>query len=356
MTAPGLNEELSFAAGPDGAIGPTFWNRNTIASIIITIAVFAVLLSYVDLEQVWREVAASNKVLLLLGALFHYGTYPVRGMRWKRCLGRVPHRCGNGRFGLLSFFFLFVDNVIPAKLGDVYGAHLAWINCGVRRPSALGSIVFQRMLDVWLVLLLAAAASLAVFSTDFPVSVAWALAGASVLAVVASAVVAGFLVMKRAIPSWVPKKLHDRIDAFRTGMLPEKKELVPVLFLTAAIWTLESLWVYFLVLAFGLDPGPGAVVFLTMIPVIASAFPFTPSGAGAVDVTLFSSLRLVGVASPAALSLTVVNRFIDFWLHIILGTLVWVFRSKIGLRTWRDLPADGVIEPRSVATKKEVAS
>jgi uncharacterized protein (TIRG00374 family) len=74
------------------------------------------------------------------------------------------------------------------------------------------------------------------------------------------------------------------------------------------------------------------------IPVIASVFPFTPSGAGAVELSLFGSLRLIGVASPLAVSLTAVNRFIDFWLHIILGTLVWLFRKKIGLRTWKDAP------------------
>ena len=117
----------------------------------------ALLASNVDLAQVWPEVAASNKRLLLLAALSHYATNPVRGVRWRRCLQHIPGRCGSARFGLLAFFFLFVDNVVPAKLGDIYVSHLARINCGVRRSAALGSIVFQRMMDVWMVLFLAAA-------------------------------------------------------------------------------------------------------------------------------------------------------------------------------------------------------
>jgi hypothetical protein len=36
--------------------------------------------------------------------------------------------------------------------------------------------------------------------------------------------------------------------------------------------------------------------------------------------------------------LTVVNRFIDYWLHIALGVLTWAARRLIGLRTWRDVP------------------
>ena len=56
-----------------------------------------------------------------------------------------------------------------------------------------------------------------------------------------------------------------------------------------------------------------------------------------VEITLYSCLRVVGVATPIAGSLTVVNRFIDYWLHIALGLIVWAFRRLIGLRTWRDV-------------------
>jgi uncharacterized protein (TIRG00374 family) len=75
-----------------------------------------------------------------------------------------------------------------------------------------------------------------------------------------------------------------------------------------------------------------------MIPLLASAFPFTPSGAGVVEITLFSCLRVVGVSIPIAGSLTVVNRFIDYWLHIGLGVLTWSIRRVIGLHSWRDVP------------------
>jgi hypothetical protein len=57
-----------------------------------------------------------------------------------------------------------------------------------------------------------------------------------------------------------------------------------------------------------------------------------------VEITLFSCLRVVGLSMPIAGSLTVVNRFIDYWLHIALGVLIWAARRLIGLRTWRDVP------------------
>ena len=350
-----LIEEKNNPSAPNGGEGPKLWGSHTLVSIVITIGLLVILVSYVDLAQVWRELIACDKGLLVLAALSHYGTYPVRGIRWRRSLSHVPHRCGNAWFGLLVFFYNFVDNVVPAKLGDVYASHLARINCGVRRSAALGSIVFLRMIDAWLVLILAAAASWYVFEAAFPRSVAWALVIAFLIALATTAVIVAFIALKRAVPSWVPETVRQRIGAFHTGMLPDRSEIVPVLLLTLAIWTMETMWFFLLARAFHVHLDAGQALFLTMIPMIVTAFPLTPSGAGAVELTLFSCLRLLSVAAPLAASLTVVNRFIDFWLHIILGAFTWMIRRTIGLRTWRDSPDSSDITLNTAAIEKEIA-
>jgi uncharacterized protein (TIRG00374 family) len=334
---------------------PALWGWHTVASIVITVAVIAILVSYVDLSKVWREVVASNKGLLILAAISHYATYPVRGVRWRRSLSHVSQRCGYSRFGLLVFFYNFVDNVVPAKLGDVYASHLARINCGVRRSAALGSIVFLRMVDAWMVLILAAAASWYLFSTAFPRPVAWALIIAFVIAIATTAVIVAFLVLKRSLPAWMPETVRQRVGAFHTGMLPHPNEILPLLLLTLVIWAMETTWLFLLAKAFAVNLDAVQAMLVTMIPVIATAFPLTPSGVGAVELTLFGCLRLVGVAAAPAVSLTVVNRFVDFWLHIVLGALIWAFRRMFGLRTWRDRPVEGYDQELTASLEKEVA-
>jgi len=66
-----------------------------------------------------------------------------------------------------------------------------------------------------------------------------------------------------------------------------------------------------------------------------------------VEITLYSCLRVLGLSSPIAGSLTVVNRFLDYWLHIALGVLTWSVRRVIGLRTWRDVPLKDFGKPDS---------
>jgi uncharacterized protein (TIRG00374 family) len=317
---------------------PQLWGWPTYLSIAVAIAILIFAASMVNLKEIWREIGTCDKRLVLLGALAHYITYVARGMRWRRCLIHLPVKAGNGRFGLLVFFYNFVDNLVPAKLGDVYAAHLARINFKIRRSAALGSIVFLRMIDAWIILLLAATASWMLFADRLPGAVLWSLIGGTIIAMAATGIMLVFFLFNKRVPDWIPEKIQQMIQSFHTGMWPRYKEFIPIAVLTITIWMLETTWILLLVLAFGLHIGSAEAVFLTMIPLLASAFPFTPSGAGVVEITLFSCLRVVGISSPVAGSLTVVNRFIDYWLHIALGVLIWAFRRVIGLRTWRDVP------------------
>jgi uncharacterized protein (TIRG00374 family) len=318
--------------------GPKLWGWPTYLSIAVAVVILIAAASMVDLRKIWHEITACDKRFIVIGALAHYATYFVRGIRWRRCLIHLPVKAGNGRFALLVFFYNFVDNLVPAKLGDVYAAHLARINFRIRRSAALGSIVFLRMIDAWIILMLACLASWMLFSVRLPPAVIWSLVGGGMIAVGATAIMVVFFLFKKKLPGWIPAKIQQMIDAFQTSMWPRSKEIVPIALLTTVIWALETAWIFSLTLAFGLHIGSAEAVFLTMIPLLASAFPITPSGAGVVEITLFSCLRVLGISMPLAGSLTVVNRFIDYWLHIALGVLTWAARRLIGLRTWRDVP------------------
>jgi len=315
---------------------PQLWGWHTLVSGVGTLIFIGVLGAYVDWPGVWHEFLASHKGYLFLGMVCHYLTYPVRGLRWRRGLIHLPICGSSAMFSLVVFFYNFVDNLVPGKLGDLYAAHLARINFGIRRSSAIGSIVFLRMLDAWIILALAILASFAMLSGRMPYSVRWALIGGGIIAFAATATLLTFLILNRSLPRWIPDKIKPMIQAFNTGMWPNAGELPAIVGLTAVIWTLETLWIFFLVIGFGQTLDVSHVLFLTMVPLLASAFPFTPSGAGFVEVTLFNCLRIVGLSSPVAGSITVLNRFIDYWLHIALGVVVWTLRRRLGMRSWHE--------------------
>ncbi len=327
---------------------PKLWGRHTWISLAITAVLLTVMVTMIDLEDVWNELTGAHWGFILLGSLAHYATYPIRGMRWRRCLVHVGITRGSAHFGLLVFFYNFVDNLVPAKLGDIYGAHLARINLGIRRSTALGSLVFVRMIDAWVVLGLAAISSYYMFSDALPEWVIGGLLFGIALSLVATGIIVlSFLVGNRSdsrLPPWLEKRLPEsivkRVASFRTGILPGREQLLAIAIFTVLIWSLEVAWIWGLASGFGLELTSMQFVFLTMIPLLASTVPVTPSGAGVVEASLFYCLRAVGAGSSVAAAFTVLNRLIDFWLHIALGFVAWSLRNKLNLRTWREVPLD----------------
>jgi len=315
---------------------PRLWGWQSLLSGLSAVALLLALVTFVDWQSVWEEIVACKKSYVLLGAVCHYLAYPVRGLRWQHCLAHLPCKGSTSKFGQVVFFYNFVDNVVPAKLGDIYGAHLARINLGISRTEAIGSIVFQRTLDAWILLSLALLASWFLLSTQLPNSVLWALIGGGAIALGSTFIMMVFFVLNKSLPTWIPERIRILIRAFHSGMWPRICEVPIIIGLTAIIWTMEAFWIYFLAYGFGMALSPGEVLFLTVVPLLASAFPLTPSGAGVVELTMFSCLRIVGAAAPLAGSITLINRFIDYWLHIGMGILMWIFRRQFGLRTWRE--------------------
>jgi hypothetical protein len=48
----------------------------------------------------------------------------------------------------------------------------------------------------------------------------------------------------------------------------------------------------------------------------------------------------------------VVNRFIDYWLHIGLGLLVWAMRERLGIRAVRDVAGAVPVASETLAASK----
>jgi len=319
--------------------GPVLLRWHTCLSMALAVGILAVLISALDFRAVWRELAGSAWGWVAAGAGVHYATYPVRGYRWQRCLRHVAVTGGTWRFTLVVFFHNFVDNVVPAKLGDLYGAHLAFINCGVQRSVAFGSLVFLRLLDAWVILGAAVASFVALSTTRLPPAVRWALGGGAALALLASTAVLLLFLLRRAPSHWPGRRLRHILDLVRLGLSPRRRELLPLAGLTALLWGMETACLALMAKAFGVGLGPAEAAFVTTLPAIASSFPLTPGGLGVVDLTLVGCLRVLGIGGLVAVSLTIVNRFFDYWLHVAVGVLLWAARGWLGFRTWRDVPS-----------------
>src|SRR5262249_4769651 len=177
---------------------------------------------------------------------------------------------------------------------------------------ALGALVFLRMVDAWVVFLLAALASWQVFAIGLPRAVLWSLLLGVCIAGGVTLVLLVCVLSTMLLPTWIPARGHQMIRAFHLGMWPPSSQLGRIIVLTSLIWGLESVWTVSLAAAFGIKVRLMQGMFLTMMPLLASAVPLTPSGVGVVEVTMYSCLRLLDVSTATAASWIVVHRLIDY--------------------------------------------
>jgi uncharacterized protein (TIRG00374 family) len=159
------------------------------------------------------------------------------------------------------------------------------------------------------------------------------------MALLVSIAVLLFFMLRHGPSVWLPQRLRQFMDLLRLGLLPRSREMVPIVGLTLLIWGLEMGCLALMARAFGVRLGAAEAAFVTTFPAVASSFPLTPGGVGIVDLTLAGCLRVLGVSGVAAVSLTIVNRFFDYWLHLAIGVLIWAVRAWLGFRTWRDAPS-----------------
>jgi uncharacterized protein (TIRG00374 family) len=127
----------------------------------IAISVFAiyVLVNSVNIDaalQVLKTASPAWIAVMFVTALIDIG---ARGARWRVLLAPIaplPYRRVLG----YTYIGYLANNVLPARLGELYRSHALGEGEGVSRPTVLGTVVVERVVDTVMVVAIAAIAVL----------------------------------------------------------------------------------------------------------------------------------------------------------------------------------------------------
>ena len=132
--------------------------RGTLGIAISVIAIW-VLIGSVDIQSALRVLATASPawiVVMLITCLVDIG---ARGARWRALLAPIaplPYRTVLG----YTYIGYLANNVLPARLGELYRSHALGEGEGVSRPTVLGTVVVERVVDTVMVVAIAAVAVL----------------------------------------------------------------------------------------------------------------------------------------------------------------------------------------------------
>ncbi|MBW3592985.1 MAG: flippase-like domain-containing protein [Actinobacteria bacterium] len=251
---------------------------------------------------------ATGAALLALALALYAIATVARGERWHRILERAEIAVPRPDAYRLTAVGYMGNNVLPARGGDLLRTFLVAPLAGVRKRSALGTVVAERLLDAAALALIFLVVVLGVLrGVDVP-------GGARPVAGVAVAVGVGLagaaLVMRTSARLRRVRELVRPLAA-ATGNLASVHG-VGLLALSLVVWALEASVYLAAARAVELPFGPWEALYVVALTNLFALVPAGPGYVGTFDAAVLFAAGSLGAAGGEAVAYLLLLRFVLF--------------------------------------------
>jgi uncharacterized protein (TIRG00374 family) len=284
---------------------------------------------------VWGDVRHATPSLYLLAIAVYYLSFVLRALRWKLLLRNTGEELPALSLGEILLASFFVNCVVPAKMGDLYRAVQLRTRHGVGGAKALGTIVAERLLDLFVLMGLLLAAGAVTFRDHVPRSLVPALIAFVVLCAIAGAALMLMVAGRgRRVLRLLPEQLVIRYEHFRSGTVDAFGRWNQVLPLSVGVWACEGLRLGFVIIAlgYGSEVGPAHFLLVALIAALLTTVPFLPGGLALVEGGMIAVLGTFGLSASGATAVALLDRSISFASLIVVGGLVFLVMHARGNR------------------------
>jgi uncharacterized protein (TIRG00374 family) len=329
-------EETTISAPPE--IGRRILQPRTIIGFLIAIA--ALYFFYrrgfnLDFGEVWSKMRSANGPLLIFTFFVYYTSFIFRTLRWQLLLGNVGYSRKNGvpmpsTLGLGEILYLswFANCVTVARLGDAYRGYMLKRSAGVSFTVTMGTILAERLLDLVVLAGLMAISVFAAFHGSLPPEAESALIGGVILAAVGLLGLASLRRLRPLIERIVPARIFQHYHGLESGIIGSLKQIPQLTGFSIAGWMIEAITLW--LTARSLD-APLSIVGAMVVALVASlltTIPFTPAGLGFAESGMVLVLGRLGLDPNLAGAVALLNRVINYWSIIVIGTVLYLFSRK----------------------------
>jgi uncharacterized protein (TIRG00374 family) len=321
------------------SLGERLRSPQTVISFVVALGIIYFIFQQLDLNlrDVWNQIRGAQPLYLALAFAAYYGSFPLRAARWRILLSNagINRRMGYdmpGTRGLSEIYLLswFANCVVPAKLGDAYRGYLLKKNAGPSFSKTLGTIFAERLLDIIALVTLMVLSGLLVFHGTVPASLRWWFGAGGALVVLALGVFFAVLTLSHRIEVLVPHRFRGQYQRLAEGIVTSfaRAGFVRLASLTAIVWGLEGVRVYFAANALGVGLSVPASIFIALLASLLTTFPLTPAGFGVVEGGTVLALKLFGIAAASATAIAFIDRGIASYSVVLIGGLLYVVSKR----------------------------
>jgi uncharacterized protein (TIRG00374 family) len=235
--------------------------------------------------------------------------YVIRGYRWVILLSPIKRCEFSSLFPTLIIGFM-MNNILPARLGEFYRAHLNGKKQGISRSASLATIILERLFDgITMIVALWAAlsfANLPIKVQSMPSGIQHAIQWSPWVFGAAFFFCFALLLFKKTairvinyFISHMPQKYQEVLTkishAFIDGLqiLQNAKESLGVLVLSILAWTCEFASYYFIAIGFSLAPAPLNLWSAALLMAVANLGILIPNAPGGIGLFEFIGVALL---------------------------------------------------------------
>lgn len=311
------------------------WLRILLGLVVSAVFVW---LAYrgIDLRDMAQRIANAKPLDFWLSVGAFLAASALRSLRWQLCFDRSDEVNFGQAFGAYGLGALSTQ-VIPARLGDLIRVYVLGQNSGVSKSKGLGTLVVERLSDMFTVVVLLTVVILVV---PLPFVLPSWIKGSDALAAAAAvaALVVVFVLAQKGTelpePAWVAKRrplevlfrlLVQLIHGF--SAVKSARRGLAILGVSVAIWFFQVAQFLWTGTALQLTIGWKEAALITGVQALATIVPSGPGYAGSTDLAATGTLALFGIGREAALSFVNLNR-----VSALIALLVWGLASLPALK------------------------
>jgi uncharacterized protein (TIRG00374 family) len=285
--------------------------RSALRAVIgIAVSVIALVLVFgsVDLSATADVLRGAAPGWVALMAVFLTADLVLRALRWKRLLAPIKDIPFRATFSYLLIGYL-ANNVLPARLGELVRCHYLGDREGISRATALGTVVVERVIDIMVVVAIAAAAILVLSVRGIVASAVLVGVAIGVLLAVGLGlgVVAHRLPGAERIASAAERwpRVHELAGKLRAGLAVagRPRTLAEALGLSIVAWSATLLGFAAAGQAVGVQLTIGQASLLASGVALAAAIPSGPASLGTFELAAVRIGGALGIAAAPAFAI-----------------------------------------------------
>ena len=320
-------------------------NKKVIIFLFVGLAIMAVMLYLIGIEEVIETLKLSNLWLVFLAIVIQFFTYFLYTWRWNIINKTADMDLGIKKSLPMVLVSLAVNNITPSGRGggEPVRAYLLAKGGHFKFEDTFATVIADRALDTFPFVILAILTIIGImfsFSLDITLLafliICVCLITAAVILLIYVCINESFGVK---LTSWIikivrrfykkfnedtEKRIIEAVKTFQARMnalLRDRTILYHALPLSFVIWIFEILRVYVVFLAFGANVNPVIIGEVFILASFVGMVPLLPGGLGAVDGIMILFYASAGITTSISAAATVVERLISFWMTTFIGLI-----------------------------------